>query len=156
MTTQPSPQKPSPLRLLLIALGLLCFGLGTAGIFLPLLPTTPLYLAAAFCFARSSERLSAWFRGTRLYQSHLETLRQGEGMTWPAKIRILTTVTLLMGFAGFSMVRAYQTKGSKGALFGAILLAFVWAAHLIAFCFVIKTCPRDKARDLTRKKEDKP
>lgn len=43
-----------------LLLGLLCVGVAVVGIFLPLVPTTPLLLLAAFCFARSSERLLRW------------------------------------------------------------------------------------------------
>ncbi|MEZ5714534.1 MAG: YbaN family protein [Paracoccaceae bacterium] len=42
------------------ALGLICVGLGLIGIVLPLLPTVPFMLLAAFFFARSSERLHNW------------------------------------------------------------------------------------------------
>lgn len=34
--------------------------LGGVGILVPLLPTVPLVILAAFCFARSSPRLEAW------------------------------------------------------------------------------------------------
>lgn len=42
------------------ALGTLALALGAAGLVLPLVPTVPFLLLAAFCFARSSERLHSW------------------------------------------------------------------------------------------------
>lgn len=43
-----------------VGFGLTCVGLALVGVFLPLLPTVPFLLLAAFCFARSSERLHNW------------------------------------------------------------------------------------------------
>lgn len=86
-----------------IALGCIGVGLGAVGAVLPLLPAFPFLLLAAFCFARSSERLDRWFKGTKLYKENLESFVQGKGMTKKTKVRIMVTVTLLMSI-GLSLI----------------------------------------------------
>ena len=120
------------MKLIYIILGSAALVLGAVGTILPILPTTPLLLLAAFCFARSSEKLNNWFKGTKLYKDNLETFVKGQGMTKKAKAHIMSTVTIIMAIAFIAM---------KNTTIGRICLCIVWLCHIIAFVFVIKTCP---------------
>ncbi|MBI5498781.1 MAG: DUF454 family protein [Deltaproteobacteria bacterium] len=51
------------MRIVHLVLGLLSLGLGILGIVVPLLPTTPFLLLAAWLLARSSDRLHRWMIG---------------------------------------------------------------------------------------------
>lgn len=102
--------------------------LGIIGVVLPILPTIPFVLLAAFCFAKSSERLENWFKNTKLYREN----NIKNGMTKQAKIRIMCSVTLLMSI-GFIMM------GLKGILVGNIVLLIVWIFHMAYFTFGVKT-----------------
>ena len=117
-------------RKLWAAGGLAAFALGAAGVVLPVLPTTPFILLAAFCFARSSEAIDAWFRSTRLYKQVFETYLESREMTVRAKLSILVPVTLLLCIAAFFMRRITWML---------VVFAVVWVGHIVYFGFVVKT-----------------
>lgn len=115
-------------KILYIFIGCISLGLGIIGVILPILPTVPFVLLAAFCFARSSERLDGWFKNTELYREN----NIKNGMTRQAKIRIMCSVTILMSI-GFIMM------GLKGIVVGNIVLLIVWIFHMAYFIFGVKT-----------------
>ncbi len=117
-------------KVFFVVLGFLSLGLGALGAVLPLLPAFPFLMLAAFCFAKSSEKLHGWFVSTNLYKKNLESFVQGKGMTVRTKIRIMLTVTFLMSI-GFIMMHAVPV--------GRIVLGIVWLFHILYFIFGIKT-----------------
>lgn len=119
-------------KILYIILGCIGLGIGAVGAVVPMLPAFPFLLLAAFCFARSSEKLHNWFINTKLYKDNLEDYVAGKGMTMKTKIRIMVTVTLLMSI-GFVMMKAVPV--------GRIILACVWVFHIVYFLFGVKTIP---------------
>lgn len=117
-------------KVFFVVLGCLSLGLGALGAVLPLLPAFPFLMLAAFCFAKSSEKLHGLFVSTKLYKKNLESFVQGKGMTVRTKIRIMLTVTFLMSI-GFIMMHAVPV--------GRIVLGIVWLFHILYFIFGIKT-----------------
>ena len=123
-------------KMLYVILGCIGVGMGAVGAVLPLLPSFPFLLLAAFCFARSSEKLNNWFINNRLYKENLESYVQGKGMTRKTKIKIMVTVTILMSI-GFIMMDAVPV--------GRIVLGCVWVFHILYFCLGVKTIPAKEA-----------
>ena len=122
-------------KILYIILGCIGVGLGAVGAVVPMLPAFPFLMLATFSFARSSEKLDRWFKGTKLYKDNLEDYVAGRGMTKKTKVRIMVTVTLLMSI-GFIMMNAVPV--------GRIVLACVWLFHIVYFIFGVKTIPATK------------
>lgn len=132
----PKKQAMNIRKVLYVFLGCIGLALGAIGAILPLLPAFPFLLLAAFCFAKSSERLHNWFTGTKLYKNNLESYVKGKGMTWKTKIRVIITVTLLMSF-GFTIMML------KEVYIPCAILAGVWVFHIVYFIFGVKTIKTD-------------
>ena len=84
-------------RALLIAAGTACVALGTLGIVLPLLPTTPFLLLAAVCYARSSPRLLHWLTHNRWFGAYIRNYREGHGIPLREKILTLSLLWITIG-----------------------------------------------------------
>lgn len=119
-------------RITFVVLGCISLALAVIGVVLPILPTVPFLALAAFCFAKSSDRLNNWLINTKFYQNNLADFKAGKGMTVKTKVRILATVTLVMAIGLIAMLM-------KGVIVGSIILSVVWLGHIYYFGFKVKT-----------------
>jgi hypothetical protein len=87
--------------LLLVSAGWLCTGLGVAGIFLPLVPTVPLLLLAAACFARSSPQAYRWLLDHPRLGPLVAGYLEGDGIPVRAKVMAVTTLWLSISLTLF-------------------------------------------------------
>lgn len=72
-------------RTFFFSLGALFVGIGAVGVALPVLPTTPFILVAAFCFGKSSKRAEKWISNNRYFGSHIENYKNKKGVPMGVK-----------------------------------------------------------------------
>ncbi len=94
-------------RLLLLAAGWTCVGLGAVGVATPLLPTTPFLLLAAFCFAGSSPRLYKWLVRLPWVKTYLDNYRSGCGVPVRTKALSLLALWLTLGISSLFKENIY-------------------------------------------------
>lgn len=81
------------LRLCLFSLGVLFVLIGVAGVFLPILPTTPFILCAAWCFLKSSKKAYVWIYSHSIFSGPLKNWEENHAISKSAKLVSLTTIT---------------------------------------------------------------
>ena len=89
----------TPLRLVWFGVGIGCVVLAGLGVALPLLPTTPFLLLAAFAFARSSERWHDWLLGHRLFGPIIDDWRRHGAIDRRAKIVSIMSMAAVYGIS---------------------------------------------------------
>ncbi len=72
-------------RLFWLTVGLASLALAAVGVLLPLIPTTPFVILAAFCFMKSSRRLHDWLVNHRVFGPIIVDWREHGAISRPAK-----------------------------------------------------------------------
>jgi uncharacterized membrane protein YbaN (DUF454 family) len=112
-----------PLKPFFIAAGVLAVVLGTIGIFVPGLPTTPLVLLASWCFYRSSPRLQAWLLQSFLGK-YIREYRDKGGLTLRKRVYIILLMATMVAISTIFFISSMPIR------------IIVWTAGLIG-CIVV-------------------
>lgn len=112
-------------RALFFIAGIVALGFGIAGIFLPVLPTTPLVLLAATCFARSYRPFHEWLIAHRLFGPILREWHEHRSIPYRTKI---FAIGMMAGALTVSIVFFIDPPWLKAALaaFGVALGVYMY------------------------------
>ena len=132
MSAQPSPtpptRPPTPLlrwlQWLLRGLAVVSLALGFLGVFLPVLPTTPFILLAAWAAARSSPRMLAWLEQHRLFGKMLRDWREGGVVSRKAKWGATGAMSASAVFLLFTVSKLWAAGFAIACM--ATVLAWLW------------------------------
>ena len=113
-------------RIILIIIGWLAVVLGTLGVVLPVLPTTPFILLAAWCFARSSPRFHAWLLYRSWFGSYLRFWQKHHAM--PRGVKTAGDFAYFAHVCHFSVVRP-DAVGAHHVAGNSRLFAFLYVAN---------------------------
>ena len=117
-------------RIILLTIGWLAIVLGTLGVVLPLLPTTPFILLAAWCFARSSPRFHHWLLYRSWFGSYILHWQQHRAL--PPGVKLRAILLIICTFAlSIWLVKLFWLRVMLLCMLAALLL-FMWRMPVVA------------------------
>lgn len=112
------------MKLLWALFGITSLAVGVVGMFLPLIPTVPLVLLAAFCFANSSEKLHNWLVSHRNFGPMIESWQARGAIS--TRNKQLATVSIAAVFAlSLALSLPLWLLGVQAAVLSCVLI-FIW------------------------------
>lgn len=114
-------------KIVLAILGSIALALGIIGIFVPLLPTTPLLLLAAALYFRSSPRLYEWLLNHPQLGTYIRNFREYRAIPLRAKVVSVSLLWLTMGYCIVAVAEAVWLRVLLALLATAITI------HILSF-----------------------
>lgn len=112
------------MRVLWASFGILALCFGTIGIVLPLVPTVPFLLLAAFCFAQSSPAMHDWLLTHRIFGPPIADWRAGGAIRRSAKWMATASIAVVFGIS-LVLGLGWIVLLIQAHVLGAVLI-FIW------------------------------
>ena len=129
-------------RILLICAGLISLALGTAGIILPLLPTTPFLLLSSACFIRSSDSLYRWLINHRVFGDYIYAYQHFKAISLKTKVFTIVLLWLSISSSALFVVEI---------MFVRVLLFFI-AVGVTVHILLMKTLSSEMYEEMKKRK----
>ena len=115
------------MKLIFTILGLLALGLGILGIFLPVLPTTPLLLLAAALFLRSNRDLYEWLMNHPRLGTYIRNFIENQAIPIRVKVISVSLVWITLLYCAVFVAEQFWFR----AFF--IILAAAITVHILSY-----------------------
>jgi len=112
-------------RIFFIVVGLIALLLGILGVFLPLLPTTPFLLLAAFCFGKSSKKFHDWLMNHPVLSPPLKDWQENRVIRFGPKV-MATSMLAASGIFVYLSPRLPMFGKYLFLFFAFCVLFFLW------------------------------
>ena len=119
--------KNRALRVMLIALGWVCVGIGFIGIVTPIIPTIDFVLIAAFLFSQSSTRFDDWLLNHRLFGPIVRDWRGGLGFT--PRLKAISVIGIVLTFT-VTLTFAIKTTVGRGLMIALAIGLIIYILRL--------------------------
>jgi uncharacterized membrane protein YbaN (DUF454 family) len=93
------------IRGIYIIVGTIALIIGAIGLFLPVIPTTPLVILAAACYYRGSDRLHTWILSSRWFGETIKNYQEGKGLTRNTKVRAISMMWIMILISAWFFIR---------------------------------------------------
>ncbi|KGX86239.1 YbaN family protein [Pontibacillus litoralis] len=114
-------------KYILLTIGFGSLSAGFAGVYVPLLPTTPFVLLSLFCFSKSSDKFHTWLVSTNIYKKYVQEFQRTRSVPMRSKINIIIFLYLSVGISIYFIENMYIQLG---------LVAMLILQTLVFFLFV--------------------
>ena len=113
-------------RIIFIVAGCIAVILGTIGVVVPGLPTTPLVLLASWCFYKSSHRLQLWLLQSFLGK-YIRDYQEKGGLTTRKRISIILLMATMVAISTIFFIHSWVIRWIVivAGLIGCIVVGFV-------------------------------
>ncbi len=113
------------MRLIWLLIGWVSLGVGAIGLILPVMPTVPFVLLAAFCFARGSKTVYNWLIHNKTFGPMIKDWQERGAISrktkWITTISLIAAVFLAIAIGAPTLVIIIE------ALIFLAILIFVWS-----------------------------
>lgn len=125
---------------LAVLAGFLAVGIGTVGMFIPLIPTVPFLLLAAWLFAGSSQKFHDWLLNHRIFGEYIRNYKYKKGMLLKHKVRSLLLLWVGIGYTFFFAMKDIDPE----KLFWIRIFLACVLVGVTTHIFKLKTVKNDK------------